>query len=147
MVKEIGRGGLDFVDKGKAVEEQPMVFIKALSLKETRESLKPIIAKPVKKIGHLHKVIFHYCRASSHIRPRCFKILRELRWKNPVQMLVPISHGIATRKVQKPTWIKKEVKCLVVSHRSVKSTIDGIWFFNNGYSRNMTSNQIYLTDL
>ncbi|MBA0846432.1 hypothetical protein Goshw_002003 [Gossypium schwendimanii] len=48
--KDPGRGGLRFVNKGKNVEEKPIVFVKALTSKEISESSKPMVVKPLKKV-------------------------------------------------------------------------------------------------
>ncbi|KAH1115630.1 hypothetical protein J1N35_009008 [Gossypium stocksii] len=63
------KGGLGFVDKGKAVMGSPIVFVKASGLKEVSERPKPIVFKLSKKIVHSRKVIYHYCGTPGHIRP------------------------------------------------------------------------------
>ncbi|KAH1063926.1 hypothetical protein J1N35_028913, partial [Gossypium stocksii] len=47
-----------------------------------------------KKVISNHQVICHYCKVSGHIKPRCFKMLRDQRWKQAV--VEPVSTAPST---------------------------------------------------
>lgn len=42
--------------------------------------------------------------------------------------------------------MKKETKSLLITLRSIKLNLDGLWYFNNGYFQHMACNQSYLID-
>ncbi|KAG9453481.1 hypothetical protein H6P81_006385 [Aristolochia fimbriata] len=81
--------------------------------------------------------VCHYCSAYGHIRPLCYKLLRDWRWSGSQMLSKPPSNCV---------WMKKKLS-LYAAHAARKSSSDGTWYFDRGCSRHMIGNAGNLTDI
>ncbi|KAG9458830.1 hypothetical protein H6P81_003338 [Aristolochia fimbriata] len=81
--------------------------------------------------------VCYYCGAYGHIRPFCYKLLRDWRWSGSQMSVKPPSNCV---------WVKKNL-CFYAAHTARKSKSEGTWYFDSGCSRHMTGNAENLTDL
>lgn len=78
--RDLIKGGLGYVGD-KTI--QPTVFVKANEVVEQPEySKKDEIIHPEGCRKHSHRIACHYCGVLGHNRPRCFKLLKDLRKKS-----------------------------------------------------------------
>ncbi|KAG9450348.1 hypothetical protein H6P81_010313 [Aristolochia fimbriata] len=81
--------------------------------------------------------VCYYCGAYGHIRPFCYKLLRDWRWSGSQMSAKPPSNCV---------WVKKNL-CFYAAHTARKSKSEGTWYFDSGCSRHMTGTAENLTDL
>ncbi|KAG9449455.1 hypothetical protein H6P81_009420 [Aristolochia fimbriata] len=80
----------------------------------------------------------HFCGVYGHIRPYCYKLQRVRRRNENFKGVKPGAQNLV--------WVKKDIS-LFVAHTARKTDIDGIWYFDSGYSRHMTGSSEFLTNL
>ncbi|MBA0861901.1 hypothetical protein Goshw_002339 [Gossypium schwendimanii] len=104
LTKQMGRicpdkRGFGCVDKGKAIVKNPTIFVKGLNQVEPVEcSTKAVLIKTDKKVPTHSIIICHYCGAPEHIKPRCFKMLHDLRWKRVMLATMSTTRGTLTAR-------------------------------------------------
>ncbi|KAG9453164.1 hypothetical protein H6P81_006068 [Aristolochia fimbriata] len=79
----------------------------------------------------------YYCGTYRHIRPYCYKLLKDWRWNGSQKITKPSSKFI---------WVKKQVGYFA-AHTILKATTDVVLYFDSGCSQHMTGSLEYLKNL
>ena len=99
------------------------------------------------------RVICHYCQKSGHIRPKCFKFLKDMRAKRSSRDQY-VHHRddsrdkvISRRRERRNRGRSREsMKCYMLALRSKLAYQDESWILDSGCSRHMTGNLDHITN-
>ncbi|MBA0742186.1 hypothetical protein Gogos_015269 [Gossypium gossypioides] len=96
--RDLDKGGIGYVRKGKEFIKSPTIFVKTLSHEEFGGcSTKPMLTKITMRLGYV------------------------------VLAKVPTLRGTFLVKKKKLVWRKKEPKCLLVAYHSLKTSFGDVW--------------------
>ena len=99
-------------------------------------------------------MICHYFQKSGHIRPKCFKFLKDMRNKQSSRDQY-VQHRddsrdryISRRREHKNRGRSRDrIRCHMLALRSEVAYQDGLWILDGGCSRHMTGNLDYITNV
>ncbi|MBA0683407.1 hypothetical protein Goari_025069 [Gossypium aridum] len=97
-MRDLGMGGLRYVDKRKVVIQNPTSFVKASSSSDSSECSNLVLIKNNKKVIPFHRVVCYYCVALGHTKPWSFNMLHNLMWTHVVLKEVPTSTSVLKKK-------------------------------------------------
>ncbi|CAA0834065.1 Zinc knuckle (CCHC-type) family protein, partial [Striga hermonthica] len=132
---------------------QKLTISKPLSPKSPLKVHSPM-QKSVSKTYHNFVPICHYCGVTGHIRPKCYKMQHDLctgnvRGWNQSGILVKVHARTLPNNRAKThqVWVaKKSFNCFAFV-LSLRTSLNGKWYQDNGCSRHMTGEPSYLMNI